>query len=119
MDSSDCGLCALLDRYKSGEEEMKIVYESDYSLAKYQTEPHKFAEVHIMIVSKKHIPSLFDLTENDSALILDIAKAIRAASDEIFKIKGGCKLEMYTGTFPTFTAVKHFHCHVIYDSSVD
>jgi diadenosine tetraphosphate (Ap4A) HIT family hydrolase len=119
MSEHECKLCGLLDRYANGEEDMKIVYESEYSLAKYQTEPHKFAEVHIMILSKKHIPSIFDLTANDSELILDIGKAIKVASEEVFALKGGCKLEMYTGTFPTFTALGHFHCHVIYDSSVD
>ena len=72
-----------------------------------------------MILTKKHIPSVFDLTEDDDALICDVWKAIKAASEEVFALKGACKLEMYTGEFPTFTAVKHFHCHVIYDSSVD
>jgi len=109
----------MLDKYASGEEEMKIVYESEHTLARYQTGSHKFAEVHIMILTKKHIPSLFDMTENDDEIILDVAKAIKVASEEVFALKGGCKLEMYTGKFPTFTALNHFHCHVIYDSSVD
>jgi histidine triad (HIT) family protein len=119
MSESECKLCNLLDRYTNGEEDMRIVYESEHTLARYQPEPHKFAEVHIMILTKKHIPSIFDMTENDSEIILDVGKAIKVASEEVFALKGGCKLEMYTGTFPTFTALEHFHCHVIYDSSVD
>ena len=117
MSEDDCVLCKLLERLQSGEENTKIVYESNHSIALYATKP--FAEVHILILSKQHIPCLFDLTENDGALIQDICKAVRAASEEVFALKGGCKLEMYTGKFPTFTAVGHFHCHVIYDSAVD
>lgn len=117
MSKDDCVLCNLLSRHMNGEEDIKVVYESEHSIALYATKP--FAEVHIMIVSKKHIPSLFDLTENDSELVQDIWKAVKVASEEVYALKSGCKLEMYTGKFPTFEAVKHFHCHVIYDSSVD
>jgi histidine triad (HIT) family protein len=117
MDNNDCRLCGFLERYVNNEEELKVVYESEYSLAYHSKMP--FAEVHIAIMSKKHIPDLFALTENDDAFIVDLWKAIRIASEEVFALKGGCKLEMYTGKFPTFEALKHFHCHVIYDSSVD
>jgi diadenosine tetraphosphate (Ap4A) HIT family hydrolase len=113
----DCVLCNLLNRHASGEEAFNVVYESEYSLAIHSTKP--FAEVHIMICSKKHISSVFDFTESDDALVKDICKAIKISSEKVFALKGGCKLEMYTGKFPTFTAVEHFHCHVIYDSSVD
>ena len=117
MDKDECVLCDLLNRYVNKEEEFKVVYESDLTLAFHATKP--FAEVHIMILSKKHIPSLFDLTESDDVLVRDILKAVKIASEEVFTLKGACKLEMYTGKFPTFTALPHFHCHVIYDSSVD
>ena len=117
MNKTDCVLCNLLNRYNNGEEDIKVVYESEYTLAIHNLKP--FAEVHIMILSKKHIPSMFDFTEDDDALVNDIWQAIRVASEEVFALKGGCKLEMYTGKFPTFSAVNHFHCHVIYDSSVD
>ena len=117
MNKDDCVLCGLLNRYTNGEEDIKVVYESEYSFALHATKPS--AEMHILILSKKHIPSIFDLTENDGAFIGDIWKAIKIASEEVFALKGACKLEMYTGKFPTFTAIEHFHCHVIYDSAVD
>jgi len=117
MNNDECKLCGFLDRYLSGEEELKVVYESEYSLAAHSTKP--FAEVHIMILSKKHIPSIFEFTEDDGELVKDIWKAIKVASEEVFALKGGCKLEMYTGKFPTFEALKHFHCHVIYNSTID
>ena len=110
----DCKLCKFLHRYLNGEEE-RVVYESEHVLAVYSTKP--FAEVHIMILTKKHIPSMFEMIESD--ILKDIWSAIQVASQEVFALKGACKLEMYTGKFPTFTALKHFHCHVIYDSTVD
>ena len=113
----DCVLCNLLNRYNSEEEKMRVVYETDLVLAFHSTKP--FAEVHVMIMSKKHISNLFELTDSDNALVRDILEAIKIASEKVFALKGACKLEMYTGKFPTFTAVPHFHCHVIYDSSVD
>ena len=117
MNKDDCVLCNLLNRHINKEEELRVVYESDLVLAIHSTKP--FAEVHILILSKKHISNMFELTENDSTLIRDILEAVKIASEEVFTLKGACKLEMYTGKFPTFTAVSHFHCHVIYDSSVD
>ena len=113
----DCVLCNLLNRYYCKEEKMRVVYETDHILAFHATKP--FAEVHVMIMSKKHISNLFELNDSDSALVRDVLEAIKIASEEVFALKGACKLEMYTGKFPTFTAVPHFHCHVIYDSSVD
>jgi len=117
VNMDDCKLCKFLYRHLNGEDEQKVVYESEHVLAVHSTKP--FAEVHIMIMSKKHIPSMFELDVNNSELIKDILKAIRIASEEVFALKGACKLEMYTGKFSTFTAITHFHCHVIYDSSVD
>ncbi|MCL2376625.1 MAG: HIT domain-containing protein [Defluviitaleaceae bacterium] len=117
MDKQDCVLCNLRNRHKGGEEGIRVVYETEHVLAIHATKP--FAEVHILILSKKHIPSMLDLTENDTELVADVCKAIRIASEEVFALKGACKLEMNTGKFPKFTAVGHFHCHVIYDSSLD
>ena len=78
MNKDDCVLCNLLDRYAHGEDDIKVIYESDLSLAIHAIKP--FAEVHILILSKNHIPSMFDLTERDDALVSDILKAIKLAS---------------------------------------
>lgn len=114
MDNNECGICKLINRYESKEEELNVVYESEHTLAMYSKKP--FAEVHIFIASKKHIPTIFDITDNDCELVNDIFKAIKAASNLVIALKGACKLEMYLGEFQN---TKHFHCHVIYDSSID
>ena len=112
MDIIDCGACNRLKKYATGEEKYNAVYESEHTLAIYPTET--FAEVHIVILTKKHFTTLFDI--DDEAVAIDIMKAIKAASKEIIALKGACKLEMYLGEFQN---TKHFHCHVIYDPSID
>ena len=113
MDINDCGMCNRLKRYADGEEEYKPIYESEHSLALLITQS-RMAQEHIVIMTKKHIPTIFDLTDNEIAI--DVMKAIKTASKEIIALKGACKLEMYLGEFQN---TKHFHCHVIYDPSIN
>jgi len=114
MSTCDCGVCNLLAKYARGEEEIRIVYESDMVLAVHSTKP--FAEVHVFIASKRHVPTIFDMTESDYALALDMMRAVRAASREVIALKGACRLEMYLGAFQN---TKHLHCHVVYDATID
>lgn len=114
MKQTDCVICNLVERQAQGDENLRIVYESEFILALHATKP--YAEVHIMIVSKEHIPSLFDLSESDNELIIDLMRAIKIASEEVISLKGACKMEMYLGELQH---VNHFHCHIIYDPSID
>lgn len=110
----DCGICKLIEQYSRGEEEIKIVYESEYFLAVHSKKP--FAEIHVFIAAKPHIETIFSLTEKDRDLEIDMMKAIKSASQEVITLKGACKMEMYLGAFQN---TKHLHCHVIYDSSLE
>lgn len=114
MDVLECGFCKLVSNLSSERDNLKIVYESDSVLAFHSTKP--FAEVHIVIISKRHIPSIFDLRDEDDDLKLEIMSAIKIASQEVINLKGACKLEMYLGAFQQ---MQHLHCHVIYDSTID
>lgn len=114
MQNYECGLCKLVDDLRTNREKYTIVYESENVIAIYATQP--FAEVHIMIFSKKHIPTIFDLSQDDDELKLELLSAVRIASEEIIRQKGACKVEMYLGAFQQ---AKHLHCHVIYDSTID
>jgi len=113
MNIIECEICSLLNKYALGEE-VKVVYDSEHTIAIHSTKP--FAQVHVVIFSKKHIPTIFDLTEQDNELVIDVMEAIKEASKEVIALKGACKLEMYLGEFQN---TKHFHCHVIYDPSID
>ena len=115
MSVANCNMCDWVAKYSRGESVPfwgKVVYESEHFLAAHSTKP--FAEVHVFIGAKAHIPTIFDLTENDNGLAADMMKAIKAASSEVILLKGAAKLEMYLGDFQKG---EHIHCHVIYDAS--
>ena len=108
MNTIDCGMCTRLKGYATGAEEYNPVYESEHTLAVYSTKG--YAEVHVVIMTKRHLTNLFEIA--DDAVAADIVAAIQAASKEVIALKGACKLEMYLGEFQN---TQHFHCHVIYD----
>ena len=114
MQESECGLCKLVADLATQRDQLQIVYESENVIAFHSTMP--YAEVHIMIISKRHIPTIFDLNAEDEALKLEFLSAIKIASQEVIQRKGACKVEMYLGAFQQ---VKHLHCHVIYDATID
>lgn len=110
----ECGICRLLERYRSGEEAVRIVYESDAVLAVHSTKP--FAQTHVFIALKEHIPTIFDLTPAHAHLVLEMGEAIRAAANEVIATDGAARLEMYLGEYQN---TRHVHCHVVYDPSID
>ncbi len=114
MKENECVFCRLINNLESERNRMKIIYESDTLLAFYSTMP--YAEVHIVITTKRHIATIFDFSDEDDALKLEIFAAVKLASEEIIRLKGACKVEMYLGDFQQ---AKHFHCHVIYDPMID
>jgi histidine triad (HIT) family protein len=114
MSDPKCVFCKLVSNLASERDRLKIVYESDSVLAFHSNMP--YSEVHIVIISKQHIPTIFDLCDTDRELKLEILSVVKTASQEIISQKGACKVEMYLGSFQQ---VQHLHCHVIYDSTID
>ncbi len=110
----ECGICRLLTQLQGQRETLKVVYESGEVLALHSTKP--FAQVHVFIAAKRHVPTIFDMTPSDDGLALEMMRAVKAAAREVIATNGGCKLEMYLGDFQN---TKHVHCHVIYDPSID
>ncbi|MCL2620179.1 MAG: HIT domain-containing protein [Defluviitaleaceae bacterium] len=115
MSETKCNMCDWFAKKSRGETVPywgETVYESEHFLATHSTKP--FAEAHVFIGSKAHIPTIFDLTEGDNELVLDMMNAVKAAAKEVISLKGAAKLEMYLGDFQKG---EHIHCHIIYDSS--
>lgn len=114
IDNTNCGFCNKITNLPLQRESLNIVYETEHVLAFHSTKP--FAEVHIIIITKQHIPTIFDMNHNDDKLQLELLSAVKIASQEVIKLKGACKVEMYLGSFQQ---MQHVHCHVIYDASID
>ena len=102
----DCIFCKIIDKSISA----KILYEDDKVLA--FEDISKKAPLHVLIIPRKHIPTLFDLSEDDNLLIghmFQVAKNI--AKDNGFFDKGyrlvmNCKSD-------GGQEVYHIHLHLL------
>lgn len=100
-----CIFCQIAAKEQSAE----IVYEDEMVVAFYDTHPK--APVHILIVPRKHIGSMKDITEEDS----EILSALLLASKKIAKDKNiddGYKLVFNVGKRGG-QVVDHVHLHVL------
>jgi len=80
---SDCIFCKIINK----EVPANIVYEDDQVLAFNDINPQ--APVHILIIPKKHIPDLTEITEEDLGIIGAIHKtAVKIARDKGFDNSG-------------------------------
>lgn len=77
----DCIFCKIRDREIPG----KIQYEDDRCLA--FDDIHPKARVHILLITKKHIPSIADLEEGDEKLIGHLVKVAKELAQK-FECKG-------------------------------
>ncbi len=102
----DCLFCQIINRKIPSE----IVYEDDEVLAFRDVSPQ--APMHILVVPKRHIPSLNDLTPDDAELV---GKIIYRAK-ELAAVKGhdknGYRLVLNCNKDGGQT-VFHIHCHVL------
>lgn len=87
-----------------------IVYEDDRVIAFYDVNPA--APIHILVVPKKHIETLLDVSEEDGDLISYIYKIInKIAKDEGFA-DNGFRVIANCGE-DSGQEVKHIHFHVL------
>ena len=100
-----CIFCQII----TGEKAAEIVYEDDKVVAFCDIQPK--APVHILVVPRKHIPSMKDITDADS----EILAALLLASQKIAKDKNiddGYKLVFNVGKRGG-QIVDHVHLHVL------
>ena len=103
---ADCVFCKIV----KGEIPAKKAYEDDELLAFHDLNPQ--APLHLLVIPKKHIPTVMDLTQEDSALMGKLLfKAQQLAAENGCAETGGrfvfnCK--SHGGQ-----TVDHIHCHVL------
>ena len=102
---SDCLFC----RIAEGEIPSNKVYEDEQSVCFHDIEPQ--APVHVLIVPKKHIKSLDELTSEDAELISHIMLKIKDIAAEL-GLEGGYRTVINTGD-DAFQTVKHLHFHIL------
>ncbi len=87
----------------------KIVYEDDRCLAFEDVNPQ--APVHILVIPKKEIPSLADLTEDDAALAGHLLVIVRKLAGER-DLGDGYRVVVNCGPGAGQT-VPHLHYHLL------
>lgn len=102
---SDCIFCKIIERQIPSQ----IVYEDDDCLAFKDIRPS--APVHLLLIPKKHIESLLDLSSDDEALMgrimLNIPKIARENG-----LGNGFKTQINTGKAGG-QEVFHLHIHIM------
>lgn len=87
-----------------------IVYEDDFVLAFNDISPQ--APVHIIIIPKKEIPTINDITPDDSELIMKLFLAAQKIAKEKGIDKSGYRLLMNCNEHGQQT-VFHVHMHLL------
>lgn len=95
------------DEALSGKTRIRIVLETEEVLAFHHTKP--FWPVHIVVVPKKHIPSLTDLGGHSIKLVYQVLDAVREVSSAVEAEHGACQVVTNLGTYQDS---KHLHFHV-------
>ncbi len=103
---SDCLFCKIRDGVISGD----IVFEDDDVLAFNDVNPQ--APVHVLIIPKKHIATVNDLSAGDEAVmgkLFSVAKTIasqRGLSDDGYRLVVNCNEKAGQAVF-------HIHMHLL------
>ncbi len=102
----DCIFCKIINREIPSE----IVYEDEDVLAFKDISPA--APVHILVIPKKHISALTELTESDEALIGKIYTVINKVAKEQGIFNSGYRVIVNCGK-DGCQEVKHIHFHLL------
>jgi len=102
---SDCVFCKIV----KGEIPAKKVYEDENYVAFHDIDPQ--APTHIIIIPKKHIESLEQLTEKEIELAGGLLLLAREIADKL-KLKKGYRVVINTGP-EGGQAVFHLHLHLL------
>jgi histidine triad (HIT) family protein len=94
-------------RRSVAETPVEVVAETDDVLAFRHTRP--FWPVHIVVVPKRHVPSLVDLGADDEVLLHKVLAVVRRVADEVTREYGACRVLTNLGRYQDS---KHLHFHV-------
>jgi len=102
----DCLFCKIINR----EIPTDIIYEDNDILA--FNDIHPIAPVHILIIPKKHIASIIDVTKEDAELLGKIILTAKEIADKVGISENGYKLLFRVGRHGG-QEVEHIHLHLI------
>jgi histidine triad (HIT) family protein len=103
---TDCLFCKIRDGEISGD----IVYEDDDILAFNDVNP--VAPVHVLIIPKKHISTVNDVSANDEAIMGKLFSAAKAIASQRGLSDDGYRLVVNTNA-SAGQVIFHIHMHML------
>src|SRR4029079_1327730 len=91
----------------SGKTPVQTVLETDNVLAYRHTRP--FWETHIVVIPKRHIPSLLALDDTHREIFLELFEVIKKIAAQVNAEKGAARVLTNLGEYQES---KHLHFHV-------
>lgn len=110
--AEECLFCSIA----SGEQEAEVLYEDDGAVAFEDINPQ--APVHFLVVPKKHVASVNDLSEADEELVGRLYTVVRELAAERGFAEDGYRLVVNCGDDAKQT-VDHLHLHCLAGRSLD
>jgi histidine triad (HIT) family protein len=95
------------DEVLSGRTPVHVVLETDEFLAYHHTRP--FWPVHIVVIPKRHVPSLTDLGGADPSLVARLLEVVRTVAADVERAHGAARVLTNLGRYQDS---KHLHFHV-------
>ena len=95
------------DEALSGRTPVRVVAETEDVLAFHHTKP--FWPVHIVVVPKRHVPSLTNLGEHSIELVHRVLEVVRSVAAQVEEDHGACRVLTNLGAYQDS---KHLHFHV-------
>jgi histidine triad (HIT) family protein len=105
-DSADCLFCKIINR----DIPASIVYEDDRVLAFNDINPQ--APTHVLVIPKRHIPSLNDLAAGDDVIVGEMVRRAAAIAQDRGISAGGFRTVFNTNRDAGQT-VFHIHLHLV------
>ncbi len=102
----DCAFCKII----AGEMPGDIIYEDEEIVAFHDINPQ--GPVHVLIVPRKHIDSVLDLSAEDRELVGAMLLRARDIAKKLGVDEKGFRLVINTGKYAG-QAVYHLHLHLI------
>lgn len=102
----ECLFCKII----KGEVPSAKIYENEYVYA--FKDIHPAAPVHVLVIPKKHIESLNDVTEENVIYVAEVMKAIKEVAKIVDIHDKGYRVITNTGN-DACQVVKHLHFHLL------
>ncbi|MHB9155096.1 MAG: histidine triad nucleotide-binding protein [Endomicrobiales bacterium] len=102
----DCLFCGIVQKKIPA----SVIYENDRILAFRDVHPQ--APVHILVIPKRHIPGLNDITPEDNELLGEIQNVARELAAKEHIAQDGYRLAVNCGP-AAGQAVSHLHYHLL------